>query len=297
MIINLISKDNGVGLTQDVKIVKSILSEHDCKFFDIHTYRCRNADINIFFELLDGYFVKFAKVNLFFPNPEWFWFHSELSKMDMVLCKTHDAVKIFKMMGCQTVYTSFTSMDCWQPVEKYRVYLHAAGQSETKGTQSVFSAWKQDYPELIFTKLWNYEQYHKHFKNIYTYFDFVPEHLLREWQNKCYFHVCPSSYEGFGHYIWEAKSCGGIVITTNGVPMRDFVTNGLDGLLVKPVSHRKMNFASTSLIHFRGLQEVIEKTFNLTDEKLVEMSKASRQAWVENDKYFKEILTKLINSI
>ena len=296
MKINLITKDNGVGLTQDVKIVRQLLPDHECTFFDVWERKCQKADINIFFELINDYHISFAKVNLFFPNPEWFWFTSQVNKMDLVMAKTRDAEEIFKRLKCPTVYTSFTSEDRQQPQKKERVYLHTAGQSDTKGSKAVFNSWKEEYPPLVFSKMRKAGQFRTRQGNIYTFFERMDYDTFLKIQNKCYFHLCPSTYEGFGHYIWEAKSCGGIVITTDGEPMRHFVTEGVDGFLVKGRAHKRMNFAITTEINHHDLQDVIDRTLKLTDKQLVKMSKASRAAWEENDRLFTDIFTNIINT-
>src|SRR5512137_2382041 len=97
MKINLLSHDNGVGLTQDIRIVKRILEpKHEVSFIDLRHNDKRKADVNIFFEILDGRHYDNAKYNLFFPNPEWFWWPKQLAGLDMILAKTKDAVKIFE---------------------------------------------------------------------------------------------------------------------------------------------------------------------------------------------------------
>lgn len=292
MKINLLSHDNGVGLTQDVKIVKSILEpRHQCTFIDLRTGSPQPAQVNIFFEILDYRFYRSAKYNLFFPNPEWFMWPSLLKGIDYVLAKTKDAEKIFKTMNCSTIFTSFTSEDrlndAWAGD---RVYLHTAGQSTTKGTDTVFKAWKESYPRMIFTKLRDHKIYETDRKNIWTCFQRMPKEVLWNLQNKCTFHLCPSEYEGFGHYIWEAKSCGNIVITTDGAPMNEMVTDGVDGFLVKHDRTRKMNFGRLKMISKEDFQRVIEYTMTLTDDQINTMRKASRDRWEENDKYFKESL-------
>ena len=150
---------------------------------------------------------------------------------------------------------------------------------------------------MIFTKLRDYERFQAHHENIYTKFARMPDKELSEIISKCYFHLCPSEYEGFGHGIWEAKSTGGIVITTNAPPMNETVTEGVDGFLVKPTSYKRMNIAKTAIIAYRDLQAVIEKTFDLTEAELKGMSAASRRRWEENDKYFKTMLIRIINEI
>lgn len=298
MKINLLSHDNGVGLTQDVKIVKKILSKHEVNFIDLRTSQQSRADVNIFFEILDGRHYDNAKYNLYFPNPEWFWWPKQLNGIDIVLAKTHDAVSIFKQIGHpNVVFISFTSDDRSFNIGKERVYLHTAGQSETKGTQTVFNAWKPNYPQLIFTKLKNYAMYEAHGKNVMTCFDRLPFEVLRNIQNKCAFHICTSEYEGFGHYIWEAKSCGGIVITTDGAPMDEMVIDGVDGFVVPAPRTRKMNFARCKLISVEGLQEVIERTMNLSESELAGMSKASRKRWDDNDSFFRGKLNEIIDAL
>lgn len=296
-IINLITHDNGVGLTQDVRIVQSILSRHDCRFWEVFGTTCDKADINIHFEVLNRKFFQFAPVNLFFPNPEWFWFPEELKRIDIAMAKTRDAERLFNARKCQTVFTSFTSRDMQKPVPKLRKYLHIAGQSRSKGTGAVFASWKPTYPEMVFTKLNNFQKYTIHPDNITTVFERMSDKKMYALMNGYYFHLCPSEYEGFGHYIWEAKSCGAVVITTDAPPMNEFVEDGVDGFTVKPSAHKTMNIARAAIVHYRQLQRVIERTFTLTNAELQTMSLASRTAWEDNDRYFREILPMIIKNV
>ena len=300
MKINLLSHDNGVGLTQDVKLVNDILStRYKCKFIDLRYDPPQPADVNIFFEILDQRFYKSAKINLLFPNPEWFMWPTLLKGIDLVLCKTRDAVRIFNILGAKTVFTSFTSEDRLHNFSSVneRVYLHTAGQSRTKGTETVFRAWKKTYPEMIFTKLFEAEQYEHHHPNIYTYFDRIDLNVMIELQNKCTFHLCPSQYEGFGHYIWEAKSARGIVITTDKPPMNEMVTDGVDGFLVESKTGKRMNYGRLAFVDLESLQRVIEKTMTLTNDQIKMMRRASRESWEANDIFFKAELLKVLGGL
>lgn len=300
MRINLLSHDNGVGLTQDIKIVKQILdARHKCNFIDLRTGSPQPADVNIFFEILNSRFFKSAKHNLLFPNPEWFMWPTLLKGIDLVLCKTKDAVRIFDILGAKTTFTSFTSEDrakTYNPVNEM-VYLHTAGQSRTKGTDTVFRSWKREYPEMIFTKLMEAKQYENHLPNIYTYFDRIPLDIMIELQNKCTFHLCPSEYEGFGHYIWEAKSARGIVITTNAAPMNEMIREGIDGFLVKASHSKRMNYGRLQLIDLEDLRRVIEHTMTLSNKQIKEMRRASRESWEVNDAFFREQIFKVLGGL
>ena len=299
MRINLLSHDNGVGLTQDVRIVKAILEPvHKCHFIDLRHGTPERADVNIFFEILDRKFFAAAKHNLFFPNPEWFMWPTLLRGIDLVLCKTKDAVRIFDILNAKTVFTSFTSEDRYKKLDyEDRVYLHTAGQSRTKGTDTVFRSWKVEYPLMIFTKLMEAKQYERHGDNVITCFERIPIGILKELQNRCVFHICTSEYEGFGHYIWEAKSCGGIVITTQAPPMDAMITEGLDGFLVKAKVSKRMNYGRLAMVDLMALRECIEMTMTLSDKKIAEMRKASRLSWEVNDKFFKTKLHDIIKTL
>ena len=300
MKINLISNDNGVGLSRDMRIVKALLSNHKCTLIDLlERKEPEPADINIFFEILNNRYYKYANYNLFFPNPEWFDYPALLNGIDLIMCKTLDCLRIFSKLSNKCVYTSFTSQDNYidYPSEDERVYIHTAGQSKAKGTDTVFKSWKLDYPKLIFSKLNDFKAYQVANENIYTYFQRMPQEILTELQNKCTFHLCPSEYEGFGHYIWEAKSCGGIVITTDAPPMDAMVTDGVDGFLCPTYMSRKSRFGRLHTIDQKGFQQVIERTFDLTDKEIAAMRKASRKAWELNDLFFKQTFTEIINTI
>lgn len=303
MIINLISHDNGVGLTQDVAIVRDVLRGHQCQFVEIKkqwaTGTWPRANINIFFELLDPRLVHAAPVNIFFPNPEWFWFRKELGKIDLVCAKTRDAERIFNKLGRQTVYTSFTSRDMFLDgyEDKQQAFIHLAGQSNTKGTPAVWDAWQRrgDWPQLYFFKSKGAENYinRQAGKNMTPCFVRVNEDIIRSALNYCQFHLCPSAYEGFGHYIWEAKSCGGIILTTDGEPMRDFITPQ-SGLLVPTARHGRQQMAQTCHVSPQGLAKAVDRAIALSGEERAAMALKSREEWEENDRYFRTILSKII---
>ena len=288
MKINLITHDNGVGLTQDVKILKDAIP-HECKFVEVFDkVRPPTADINLFLEIVKPEWYKRAGKNYFMPNPEWYlqgW--QALANIDLILCKTLDALKIFAPHHA-SVYTSFTSVDRFTNVNRIKQFLHLAGQSETKGTEAVVSIWDESMPPLVMMKMKGLMM--QPLKNVVRYDQRVDDETLLKIMNSCLFHLCPSQYEGFGHYLWEAKSCGNIVITTDGEPMSDFVTDGVDGFLAKVKSKKKLRLANAYLVDPVDLKRVVRKCQALTDEKITQMRTASRRAWEGNDAFFRQMM-------
>lgn len=301
MKVNLISHDNGVGLSADMRIIRKALPWIEFEFFDPRKGKCRNADINLFLEITDRKLMKYAGLNILIPNPEWHFDRPIIGDFDIIFAKTRDGERIFKNLGGkEVVFTSFTSEDRYDPsIEKKRMFLHLSGRSQTKGSWAIWNAFNQSgMPEMIFLKYAHTRPFEGiHSNNVYPYFQRLDLEQITNLQNSCYFHLCPSEYEGFGHYIWEAKSAGGIVLTTNHPPMNEFVTHMKDGILVEASNHRRMNLAIIAKVSALQLSKGILALSSLGDEKLKEMSQASRQTWVDNDKYFKEIINQIFKNL
>ena len=93
--INLITYNNGYGLTNDTEIVRDILLKNYknkieiriCNFFD---HSIPDAHINIFFEIIPNLLTYKANFNILIPNQEWFYRNwlPYLNKLDYIWCKT-----------------------------------------------------------------------------------------------------------------------------------------------------------------------------------------------------------------
>jgi glycosyltransferase involved in cell wall biosynthesis len=59
----------------------------------------------------------------------------------------------------------------------------------------------------------------------------MPIDDLRHLQKTSGVHLCPSSREGFGHYINEARAMSAFIMTTDYGPMNGFVDDGVSGIL------------------------------------------------------------------
>lgn len=300
MEINILSTRNGVGLEKDANRLISILKEdgHNCHFVDVGKGDSpKKADVNIFCEHFHkANFTRMAKRNYLFPNPEWFqptWLRN-LSYLTGVLCKTHDCKEIFSKYTSEVHYTGFTSVDLLdQKITKNNTFFHSAGKSSHKGTEQILSAWNNNFlPHLTITHTMNKRLEIK--GNIaynYKYFDSKEySNLLNSFR----FHLCPSHYEGWGHYIHEAKSTGAIVITTNSAPMNEFVNKEF-GYLCEVSETRRKDLADLKIISAQSLINAVEKCSQLTQEEIEKMSIESRNSYLSQEISFKENFLKIIN--
>lgn len=246
-----------------------------------------------------------AKKNYMIPNPEWFhkeWLRyanvstiPQKGKLDMILCKTHDAVNLFKKHTPHVARISFTSKDMYLPgIEKKKSFIHCAGKSSAKGTDQVVEAWKNnpEFPELLLLQSFNHKRQVP--ANVNYQYRRVEENEYLKMLNERVFHLCPSTYEGWGHYIWEAMSTGGIVITTDGAPMNEFVNNN-HGFLVKVSNATIQNIAELKHVTSDGVTDAVKKCLKLSDNQLCAMSSNARTAYQENENYFKETLLNILN--
>lgn len=233
MRVQLISKNNGYGLTRDVEVLRSVLEPmgHEVHFSDWRSprnVRRHHYHVNLFLELVNSGFFPSAPRNYFVPNPEWFingW-EKHLPAFDLILAKTLDTERIFSGMGLPTRFIGFTSPDRfdefspWLPDECGEV-LHLVGHSVAKGTASVLEAARQ-IPDVKFTVIGKNapKDVPANVKVIRS----ATDTEIMGHQNAHPVHCQPSSYEGFGHSINEARSVGALIVTTAAEPMSELIT-------------------------------------------------------------------------
>jgi len=232
MRVNIITHFNGVGLEHDARIINDLLSRegHEVKYIEVHRPEYNYADVNIFLELVDIKFKKYGKRNIIIPNPEWFfsrWFPDIIDFE--VLCKTRDTMCIFTRWSKKVSYIGFTSEDCHrEDVYREPYFIHIAGKSSQKNTDVILKAWATGRirEKLILVK----DDKLIKINNV-IHLRRINRGDLVELMNICKYHLCPSEYEGFGHYINEARSVGGLIISTNSEPMNEIVRHGV---LIEP---------------------------------------------------------------
>lgn len=310
MKINIITNNNGYGLTTDYKILLFVLKKKfknlDIKFVDCNNYKSDLVDINIFLETVVNIHIKNAKYNILIPNQEWYFkdWINYLDKFDKILVKTKYGLEVFKTFVSKEKisYISWKSNDKFkQIVEKdYKKFLHACGASNNKQTQKILDFWDPSYPDLIV--LANKDSVKVNFKkqdNIEYIFERLGDIQFDKLFNSCGIHICASETEGFGHYINEAKLCKSVVITTDAPPMNELI-NENEGFLIKSKkkNKNKIVLGSKYIINQESFKEVINKIINMDISELKIMGEKAREsALLNNNKFEKMIYEELTKSI
>lgn len=293
---NLIGRNltNGVGKEMDGLILKRKLESfgHKVKLVDYEQSRKVNsADINIFIEACYSHLFSKAKFNWFIPNPEYCGTPVQyLQKFDLILCRTEEALRIFKAFTTKTYYLGFTSIDHYQLAESkdFSKHLHVGGESAMKGTDELLQAWRTDgsLPHLTLMKYRYLNDKKGSSKNLKLITKRVPEETLLTLQNTCGVHICPSKTEGFGHYLMEAMSTGAVVVTTDGPPMNEFIRD--HRCLVKYNHIDKQRYATTYTIDQQDLINTVKSLQMLSEEELQMIGQQNRAEFLRRQAEFKK---------
>ncbi len=311
-LIRIISRDNGVGLSRDMRLLADALrADGRCRVellgFGSNNSRNRlrearlrlgqlwrgRADVQLFVERVYERCLPAGKINLLVPNPEWFlpkW-QRLLPRFDGVLCKTFEAQELFQQLGCSSEYVGFTSDDHYLPeVPRERAFFHLAGRSSAKGTKVLVEAWQRNpqWPRLTVVQSAKKARA-VDAANIVYHTGYLDEAQLRQLQNAHLFHACPSRAEGFGHYIMEGLGVGAIVLTTDGAPMNELVTTDR-GLLIATCGSEPDNLGTRYSVSVEAVEQAVEQALALAPEKLQQLSASARGYFLANDQAFGERL-------
>lgn len=292
--VNLITYNNSYGLTQDVVQLRNSLEkiygkQLEFKFVNFYDYKCLEAHINIFLEIVNPILMKYARYNILIPNQEWYYktWINYMHMFDLILVKTRYAENIFKTIlgdihdddGINVneivKYIGWCSMDkkmIKQCPKKAKTYLHLCGRSKYKQTQTVINNWKSSYPHItIAYSAKDVNIIEKKQDNITYINERLTDAEVLKLMNENFYHICCSETEGYGHYINEAKSCESFVISTDAPPMNELINeDNKTGLLVKIKAEKDVDMAlgKKYIIDDEHFQKVIEKANEMTIAKL-----------------------------
>ncbi len=304
--INVISPDNGVGLTHSAAILSRALEEAGCEV-STHDIRAHPDSAwqpytaNVFMERLIPAWFEAAELNLMVPNQEWFLDEDlpHLPQVDCMLCKTRHAREIFDRLGVATEYTSFTSNDRLeedQPRDP-KGFFHLAGRSLRKGTETLLTLWERhpEWPPLTIVQHPE-TQLKVHGPNVKYISEYLEDDDLRDLQNRLGVHLCPSEVEGFGHSIVEPMTCRALVVTTDGPPMNEIVTPER-GLLVEYRSEKPERLGMRYFVDSQALEGAIDEILGMDEMRQRRLGSNARDWYEENDRFFRQKVAEMIKNI
>lgn len=310
-IINIVARTNGVGLDNDVSLLKTILelAGHSVSFSHCRSRKSYHNwlpqahlyDANIFLERIFPVWSRAAKTNILIPNQERFPKRhlKRLKYVDHVLCKSHHAKNVFSTHFNSTHYIGFTSKDRYadniQP--NYSQFFHLAGSSTLKGTATVLELWEA-HPEWPTLTLLQHKKNapERVPNNVNLITDRISDCELTKLANTHGIHLCPSRSEGWGHYIVEAMSCTALVVTTDAPPMNELV-NTSRGVIISYDKSSPRHLGTNYQVDKVQLEAGIQDIISMPCDKKLRTGKKAREWFIENHNAFQVELTKLVNSI
>jgi hypothetical protein len=324
--VNLIARDNGFGLSRNLKLLHDALVEADCEVTisgirrgalrkALHPVKLRAGtlarrlagrgaqrwDVNLMLERVRPEYLATARCNVLMPHPEWFDGHDRayVPRLDRAFVLTHHAKPIFEALGMRVDYTGFTSEDRLDaPVPRERAFFHLAGRSSNKGTDTLLAAWCRhpEWPRLTVLQSPRVARTVVRAPNIEHRVDYIPDAELKRIQNAHRFHLCPSETEGFGHYLVEAMGVGAVTVTLDAPPMHEMVTPERGALI--PFSRTgTQSLATTYFYDEAALESVVERLLATPDAELERMGAAARAWFEDNDRAFRARIASAVRAL
>jgi hypothetical protein len=304
----IVAKSNHYGLTRDSELLADAIRElgltvevvgiSDRALLDRLVGR-KIARRAIHLERVSPQWLGAAHENILVPNQERFP-HRHLGRLrrtDLILAKTIEACAVFAGFGVPIEYLGFTSQNRYQPnVSKNWVrVLHLAGGSTLKGTEDVLALWDKhpEWPELVLVQKQQNAPGGRVGDNVSLMTGYLDDDRLRQLQNECGIHLCPSRAEGWGHNIVEGMSSGALVITTDAAPMNEHVRSEF-GMTVPYVRTEPRHLGTNFFVGVEALEAAIAASIEMPLSAKARMGELARQRFIEIDRSFRERLKLLL---
>ena len=213
-----------------------------------------------------------------------------LDRVDHVFAKSRHATDVFSRFHSSVHRLGFTSLDRSLPGTEpdYGRFLHLAGGSALKGTETLLELWsrRSDWPVL--TLLWhrNGALPDRLPDNVRLVDRYLPDDELRTLQNRCGVHLCPSRSEGWGHYLVEALSCRAVAVTTDAPPMNEHVSPER-GVLVPWHRSQPRKLGTDYYVDPEALEVALDELLNASREEKEAKGEAARRWFESNDRAFR----------
>lgn len=301
MKINLISRDNGAGLSTDMGLLQGLLVEegHEVARVEWTDASMPQCDVGIFLELFNPRLLPFMERAIGIFNPEWFMpsWSRFVNNLDQVWSKSVGSYNMFAELGHEdrTHLTGFLSRDMMDAsAPRKNKCLHLKGHSELKNTPAILQAWREnvDLPELVIVSNNPVDDLPGNTSQIQHASDAELKLLL----NECSIHICPSRAEGWGHYITEGLSVGATVITTDASPMNEQVHSEW-GILIKPYGRRPRGLVLEYDVDPSVIAESVRTAIGLAPEERDKRAALARQHIQNRNEAFRQNAIRLLGEL
>lgn len=303
-IANIVAWDNGRGLSRDIDLLAQTLTRlqwtvlHNghpergvTDSFAARIVRRLRAlgpapyDLNIHLENPRPQFLGLARQNVLVPNQEWFLekYRPYLRRIDRVWAKTRHAAEIFASMGCATDFIGWSGCDRLNPVARGG-WLHVAGHSKAKGTETILDVWAA-HPEWPTLTVVQHDGNNRGRQNIRMISERISDAQITHLLNSHLVHVATSEAEGYGHTLVEAMSVGAAIITTDAPPMNELVTPDR-GFLVGVERKEKMRLGYRYFVDRGALEATISRALALPETELAAVGRRGRAWFDQNHREF-----------
>lgn len=307
--LRIVARINGAGIDRDVRLLTEALTATGrSPVFSAYRSisplrrvfgRSPKDDCILFVERVTARWLRSARRFVLVPNQERYPHRLVplLRHVDHIFCKSRHATEVFGALHPSVHHIGFTSVDRrLSGVDPdYGRCLHMAGGSSVKGTDALLRVWSRhpEWPELILLQ-------HKRKApgtvpaNVRLITDYLPDGELQQLQNRCGLHLCPSSSEGWGHYLVEAMSCAAVTLTTDGPPMNELIQPER-GVLVAHARQTPRKLGTDFHVDLEQLERAISDLLALPVADKQRMGAAARQWFEQNDRRFRERLSEVLS--
>jgi glycosyltransferase involved in cell wall biosynthesis len=306
--VRIVARTNGFGIDRDVRILTDALSAFReaptlSRYRSIAPFRRfygrRNERESIvFLERVTARWLRHAGRYVLIPNQERYARRliPLLRHVDHVFCKSDHAREIFAALHGSVHLLGFTSIDRRLPAAApdYGRFLHVAGASFLKGTSLLLDLWRRhpDWPVLTVVRRRADGARDVVPRNVEIIEGYLPDDDLRELQNRCGVHLCPSRSEGWGHYIVEAMSCGAVTVVTDAPPMNELI--GADrGVAVPYHDSEPRKLGTNYYVDPVRLEAAIAELIERSNSEKAALGGTARQWFEANDRTFRTNLRRL----
>lgn len=258
MRVNLIV-NGSPGLMQDcallMGIVSHVLGEDNVQFRKIpHVHpQCEEAEVNVFFEVLNPSLFPYARRNLWIPNPEWtrqVW-KPYAKHLDEIWVKTHDAAALFQDWA-PVKYVGWTSIDkVPSEIRNYHKALVPIGKNPWRHPRPILQAYHRIHEEneTLFEKLpelhlvynaklvGDYSIPPTLSQKVKIHNEVLPPEEYDALLHECGLVILTSAAEGFCHAANEAMSAGANLILSDLPAFRELTEHALFAEAAKSVPH------------------------------------------------------------